>query len=359
MEQDEIARLRDGCTRGLTGHGLRRPADQLADLPGGIEGDTYGDGGVVTELETEVAGLLGGAAAVFVPSGTMAQQIALRIHADRRGRRTVAFHPACHIDTHEGRGYERLHGLVGRPVGDRDRLLTRADLEDVAEPLAAVVLELPQRDLGGQLPDWDDLVDQTSWARDRGAAVHLDGARLWQCGPAYDRPLTEITALFDTTYVSFYKDLGGITGACLVGEEDVIAEAREWRHRHGGTLFGLWPYAASALVGLRTRLPRMSAYRDHAIAIAAALDGQDGVRVVPRVPQTSMLHLHLRTTEEAFAGAVRRLATEERTWTWGSSYATGQPDWRAVELTVGDATLGFTPDEVAELVDRLLTAGIG
>src|SRR6476661_6509459 len=75
--------------------------------------------------------------AVYLPSGTMAQQSALRVHADRRGRRTVVFHPECHLDRHEGRALERVQGLVGRPAGDPDRLLGLSDLAAVAEAPAA------------------------------------------------------------------------------------------------------------------------------------------------------------------------------------------------------------------------------
>jgi threonine aldolase len=92
---------------------------------------------VVADLETEVAAVLGLPAAAYLPSGVMAQQAVLRVHADRRGRRTVLFHPECHLARHEEQALERLHGMVGRPVGDRDRLLLRADLDGVAERPAA------------------------------------------------------------------------------------------------------------------------------------------------------------------------------------------------------------------------------
>ena len=111
-------------------------------------------------LEAEVRELLGKPAAAFMPSGTMAQQIALRIHADRRGRQVVAFHPTCHLELHEDKAYQRLHGLVGRTLGDGRELLTLADIEAVREPLAALLIELPQREIGGRLPAWDDLVAQ-------------------------------------------------------------------------------------------------------------------------------------------------------------------------------------------------------
>jgi len=358
ISDDERRALQDGCERWLRGNGRRSAADALAELatlsPVELTSDDYGDGGAVTALESEVRELLGKPAAVFMPSGTMAQQIALRIHADRRGRRVVAFHPTCHLELHEDKAYQRLHGLVGRPLGDGRELLTLADIEAVREPLAALLVELPQREIGGRLPAWDDLVAQIAYVRERGAAAHLDGARLWESGPFYDRPLSDIAGLFDSVYVSFYKGLGGLAGSMLLGEEDVVAEARAWRQRHGGTLHHLWPYAAAGLAGLRLRLPRMAAYVEHAQAIAGALTGVEGVQVVPDPPQTPMMHLHLRTTAAAVTAGIRRMAIEQRLWTFGGSSPTDTPGTRRVELTVGDATLAFTPAEVAAAVRALL-----
>jgi threonine aldolase len=360
LPDDERAALRAGCERFLGGDGARTPSTMLAAIaelpPGDVVADSYGDGGTVAVLEHEVRTLLGKAAGVFMPSGTMAQQIALRIHAERRHREVVAFHPTCHLELHEDKAYQRLHGLVGRTVGDARELLTLEDLRAIKEPLAALLIELPQREIGGRLPAWDDLVAQTAWASDQGAAVHLDGARLWESAPFYERPLAEIAGLFDTLYVSFYKGLGGLSGSMLLGEEDVIAEARLWRHRHGGTLFALWPYAASALAGLRLRLPRMPVYAERARAIAAALDGIEGIDIVPNPPQTPMMHLHLRTTPGTALAGIRRLATEQRLWTWPGTWTTDTPGIRVVELTVGEATLELTPDEVAAAVRELLPA---
>ncbi len=109
--------LRDTCTRFLAGHGPVVPAQLLASIPADTVPDRYGDGGVVAELETEVADLLGKPAALYLPSGIMAQQSVLRVHADRRQRRTVVYHPMCHLDRHEGQAMARLHGLTGRRPG--------------------------------------------------------------------------------------------------------------------------------------------------------------------------------------------------------------------------------------------------
>jgi len=307
---DDLERYRRTCERALAWHGNRSAAELLAGIPHDAEVDRYGVGGAVEALEDEMRAVLGKPAAVFMPSGTMAQQIALRIHAERRGLRTVAFHPTCHLELHEEGAYQRLHGLVGVPIGEASGLFTLDDLRGVREPLAAVLFELPQREIGGRLPGWTDLEEQVAFARAQGAAVHLDGARLWECTPYYGRSPAEIAALFDTVYVSLYKGLGGLAGCCLAGEEEVIGAARVWRKRHGGTLFGLWPHAASGLAALRQRLPLMPRYFEHALAIAAALRGLRDVEVVPDPPQTPMMQLHLRVDERDFLAAARRIAEE-------------------------------------------------
>jgi threonine aldolase len=357
----ELDEIRRACTRFLGGHGYRSTAAQIAAIPPDVLEDTYGEGGVVADLEAEIASILGKPAAAFMPSGTMAQQIVLRVHADRRNRRTVLYHPHCHLAAHELDAPGRLHGLQGRAVGSRNRVLGIDDLRanaggspPIAEPPAALLLEMPQRDLGGQLPAWDDLVAQVEWAHSVGAAAHMDGARLWQCAGYYDRPLDAIAAPFDTVYVSFYKDIGALAGAAVAGPADVIAEVREWRQRHGGTLYTMWPHAASALVNLRLRLPRMPAYRAHALALADALRDLPGLQLVPDPPHTSMFHLVLHRDGPAIDAAALRLAKDEGTWTWSKFYSTEIPGISAVELSVGDATLEWTPADFRGVIERLL-----
>jgi threonine aldolase len=350
----EETALRDRCTVFLAGHGPVTAAALLASIPADTVPDRYGEGGAVAELEEEAARLLGKPAAAFVPSGTMAQQSVLRVHADRRQRRTVVFHPMCHLDRHEGQACQRLHGLTGRPAGDPDRLLTLGDLTAISEAPAALLIELPQRDLGGQQPDWADLTAQADWARGRGAAVHLDGARLWESAAGYGKQPAEIAALFDTVYVSFYKGIGALPGCCLAGPTDIVAEAREWRQRMGGTLFGLWPNAASALTCLRRRLPLMPGYLSHARAIAAALRDVAGVRVVPDPPQVPMMHLLLSTTQEAFTAAARALAAEQRVWVRPKAGTTADPGVQRVELSVGDATCALEPERVRDIIAALV-----
>ncbi len=357
MDQREREAILARCTRFVAAWSAPRdPAENLRALAerAGPRGDVYGTGESVKRLEARVAELLGKDAAVVFPSGTMAQQVALRIWCERNGCWTVAFHPQCHLDVHEERGYSHLHGLQARLVGDRDRLITRADLDAIAEAVGALLLELPQRNLGGQLPTWRDLVAQTKWARENDVALHLDGARLWQCGSFYRRPLRDVAALFDTVYVSLYKDLGGINGCVLAGPEDVIAEARVWRVRHGGRLASFEVIALSAERGLDEVLPRMASYVRKAKEIGAALSRIDGVDIVPDPPQVAMLHVFVRGELERVRDAALAIARERRTLIAAGFGPTPLPNVQRTELGIGAPSLDVPTDEITELYAELV-----
>jgi threonine aldolase len=336
----------------------RRPAAVLAALADAsgpdLEPDLYGKGEAVERLEKRIARLLGTEEAVVMPSGTMAQQIALRIAADRRGIRSVAFHPRCHLELHEEKGYQLLHGLHGRLVGDPDRLLTLEDLQAVHEPLAALLLELPQREIGGLLPSWDDLVALTTAARARGLHLHMDGARLWESQPFYGKSHADIASLFDSVYVSLYKGLAGIAGCVLAGTQPVIGEARVWRSRHGGTLHSLYPYALAGERGLDEALPQMGRYWERARRLAAALAEHPDLEVVPDPPQTPMFHLFLRGDAERLVDAALDVATERATWVFGALRPTRHPAVQRLEISVGEATLELSTREIRSLFDEIL-----
>jgi threonine aldolase len=334
-------------------HVLRELAEALPQdaLP-----DRYGEGEVVESFERRVAELLGKEAAVLMPTGTLAQQIALRLHCERRGPATVAFHPTCHLELHEHQAYAHLHGLRAELVGHRDALIALPDLERVRAPLGALLLELPQREIGGRLPEWDDLVAQTEWARSRGIALHLDGARLWECGPYYERSYAEIAGLFDTVYVSLYKLLGGPGGCVLAGPADLVAEARVWQVRHGGRLWQLFPLAAGGIEGLDRVLPRVPELLGHARAVAAAVAEVPGIAVAPDPPQTPLFHVHLEGEAETLDRRALELAAERRVWLFRRTAPTALPGVQRVELTIGVPALHVAAAEAAELFGALVGA---
>lgn len=346
------------CTRFLGGDGPRNVVDLLATVPADTTMDYYGVGGVVGELEEAMAAMLAKPAALFLPTGTMAQQATLRVHADRRESNSVAFHPACHLETHEERAYQRLHGLFGIPVGPRRQSLSLASLRQVHEPVAVLVIELPQRDLGGTLPPWKELVGQVEWARERGAAVHLDGARLWEAAPYYaatqKKSLTDITALFDSVYVSFYKGLGAIAGCCVAGESEVIEELSVWRTRHGGRSFMMWPYAASALTAVRERPQQMARYYRRAREIGRALHQIRGIEVVPARVQSPMMHLRLSATIKEIDQRVLEIAAKRKILTLTRPFESESVHLQRYEFQVGSATMTFALDEVVQLFKQLV-----
>ena len=328
-------------------------AELAATTDPDLYGDHYGQGAVIADFENEIATRLGKAAAVFMPSGTMCQQIALRIWSERKGRQRVAFHPTCHLELYEQQGYRELHHLQGVLVGSPTSLMKLADLQAIAQPLAALLLELPQREIGGQLPAWEDLVQLTSWAREQGMALHMDGARLWQCNTFYQRDYAEIAALFDSVYVSFYKDLGGIAGAVLAGPADFIAAARVWQRRHGGNLIQMYPYVLAAKRGLQQHLGRMGEYAEKARAIAAALTVIPNLAIAPSIPQTNMMHVYVRGDREQIMEAALAVSRETGIFTFSGLMPTVVPDQHVFEWTVGEAALEIPTAEIVALFQEL------
>jgi threonine aldolase len=140
----------------------------------------------------------------------------------------------------------------------------------------------------------------------------------------------------------------------VAGPADLIAEVRDWRRRHGGTLFSMWPNAASALYALRNRLPRMADYVRHAGAIAAQLATVSGVSVLPDPPPTEMMHILLPAKPAGWRSAVARMAEESGIMTWPNTWDCDLPDVQRIELSVGEAVLGFEPGEVRSIVQQLI-----
>ena len=354
MTDDELARLRAASPRALTHERPQSPREALAALaaatPEDLRFDRYGEADWLAAFEAEVARELGKDAAVFMPSGTMAQQIALRIWCERRGSGTIAFHPTSHLEIHESRGYAMLHGLHALLVGTATRLMTADDVRLIADPLAVLLVELPQREIGAQLPPWDDLVALVDAARERGAAVHLDGARLWEAAPHYARSHSEIAALFDSAYVSFYKGLGALAGAVLAGDAAFVAQARVWQHRHGGRLVTIAPLALSARAAFAENLPKMAGYRDRARAIAARLREIPGVDVVPDPPQTNTFHLYFTGDRSALEERAHAYAREHGTFVFGRLAPTLVPTRQRWEFVAGGATMTLSVEDVVDAV---------
>ena len=317
--------------------------------------DMYGNG-VVEALEERTALLLGLEAAAFFPTGTMAQQVALRCWAGRTGDPTVALHGLSHPEVHERNAFSRVSGLRPVRVTSEPRPPTAAEVRDFEEPFGALMLELPLRDAGYVLPTWEELTEVVAAARERDAVVHFDGARLWETTAHFGRPLAAIAGLADSVYVSFYKSLGGFGGAALAGPRTLVEEARAWRHRYGGALFQQFPTALSALAGLERTLPRLPEQVAHARVVAAALRegfaaaGVPWARVQPEVPHTHQFRVWLPYDAEVLGEAALRQGEETGVLLFAGAWDPAGPGISVAEVGVGAAGLEWTPDDVRAAV---------
>src|SRR6059036_27531 len=360
LSLQEQERLRRRCTLHVPGHAPMAPGEELVRIGDWCRindwhADRYGEGELIEAFEAKVALLLGKAAAVFMPSGTMAQLIALRIWCERAGHFCVAMHPTAHLELHEERAYARLHRLDSILLGPRDRPTLARDLAACHERPAALLIELPAREIGGRLPAWDELEALAALARERGVKLHLDGARLWEAQAFYaPKTLADICALFDSVYVSFYKGIGALAGAMLLGPQDFIAESRIWRRRQGGTLVQLHPFVSSAAMRIDAQLAKMPAYRARALALGQALAAIEGLVIDPQPPQVNLFHLHLPARATAVAEARDRLAALEGAWLAQRIAEAQIPGWSTIELYVGDNLLALDDATVVPLYARLL-----
>ena len=285
----------------LTGNGDRRIGlllESFEHIDPTTDSDVYGNGKIINDFEKEIAELLGKEAAVFFPSGTMAQQIALRIWSDEKALKKVAYHPLCHLEIHEKDGLKVLHHLESTLLGDSNRLFTIEDLKSVKDSLACLLIELPQREIGGQLPTWEELVELSEYCKDKGIKLHLDGARLFEALPYYNKSASEICSLFDSVYVSFYKGLGGIAGAMLAGNAEFIEQSKVWKRRHGGDLISLYPYIINAKDCVDKRMGKMGIYWQHALTVAEELNKIEGVKTIPEIPVCNMFHVYFDASKE-------------------------------------------------------------
>ncbi|MFC5177196.1 threonine aldolase family protein [Nocardioides taihuensis] len=339
------------CERTVFWHQPTRPAQVLAELAAEAERrdlwfDQYAERGAVELLEEQLVEIFGTGGAAFFPSGTMAQQAALRVWCDRAGVRRVAMPDLAHPLVHELDGPRLLHGLEVIHLTTGRTLSTAERLAAVPGRLGAVLVELPLRDAGCALPTWEELTALSAAARERGVALHVDGARIWEAQPFWDRPFTDIAALADSMYVSFYKGLGGLAGAALVGPSDFLDEARQWRKRMGGTIFRMTPEAISGLVGLREHLPRMAECLAWARALADGLASR-GLTPHPTPPHTPTFEVW--APGDAATVNDRLLAFMEReglqlTGPWS---AADEPGRVRTELVVATPALAHDPDTVA------------
>ena len=239
--------------------------------------DVYAEDPTVAALEERVADDFGHEAALFVPTGSMGNVLAVRALVGVGEE--VMCESSAHIARAELGAHAAYTGLTmrtwteprGRVDLDAVRHLYAPDLGPFFVRTAAVSVENTHNFAGGTVSPVQDLRDLREWATGVGAAVHLDGARLWNAHVATGTPLREYGAIFDTASVCLSKGLGAPIGSVLVGSRAVVDEARVWRKRMGGGMRQVGILAAAGLHALDHHVERLAEDHEHARLLAAAV----------------------------------------------------------------------------------------
>lgn len=319
-----------------------------------IQHDIYGSGQLLENFEAKIAAILGFPAACFVPSGTLAQSIALELACQNSSTKLVAMHPSSHILSSEGQGFQ-LHSpfkilpLPAGPLQDPYRPWGLEHLQEFSDPLSAVLYELPMRELGGQTPSWEDLQEIKDYCHSKSIHLHMDGARLWQLAPYYQRSYAEIASGFDSVYVSLYKDLSALGGSLLAGSEPFIAQARTHIHRRGGKLFHYSPFVVSAMRQLEQRLAQFPALFQRCTEVYQLLNDFPLLQANPKNPQSCMLHLHWPCSVEVLSIVVE-LCKVELDYNLGRPRYSELPQKSWLEWQVGDTLLAMSNEELTAIL---------
>jgi threonine aldolase len=276
------------------------PAMREAMARAEVGDDVLGDDPTVKELEAETASLLGKEATVFTPSGTMANQMAIRCQTEPGDE--IIVEANGHLYYYEAGAPAALSGVTCRCVEGRRGVFSAAELEAVLRPANAhfprtrlVCLENTHNRGGGKIWPLEQIREVCTAARKRGLQLHLDGARLWNASVATGVAEREYAAHFDTINVCFSKGLGAPVGSALAGSRDLIERARRFRKMFGGGMRQAGIIAAGALFALRHHRARLAEDHANAKALATGLVNVEGLEVVPAEAETNMVRIGVRT----------------------------------------------------------------
>jgi threonine aldolase len=278
---------------------VTRPTEAMWDAmrEASLGDDTLEGDATVRTLEQEAAALLGKEGALFVCSGTMGNAIATLVHACRGGEAVLDQH--AHMANSEGGGVSRLAGLFCRTVpsrrGEMDldvlRDSVRGGYTRYGEPTAMVAVETSHNAAGGCVQGLDYLAQVAGVARQRSAAIHLDGARLFNAAVALGVDAREIAAHGDSVTFCLSKGLSAPMGSVLLGSEEFIERARTFRRTIGGGLRQAGIMAAAGLVALRTMPARLAEDHRRTKLLWERLRSCTRVETDVHAPQTNILRL--------------------------------------------------------------------
>ena len=320
----------------------------------GYETDDFSRGGTVEILERRLAHVLGKEAAIFMPTGTLANHLAVRKLCESRRRAVVQEQGHLYNDT--GDTLTSLSGINLVPLGpgrtsfsvdELERALERAETGRVANPVGAVVIESPVRRQAGQVVPFEEMQDIARLCRERNVGIHLDGARLFMMSAATGIGPAEYTGLFDTVYVSLYKYFGAPFGAILAGDAEFIDGMYNDRRMFGSGLASSALIAGLVLQGIDGFEERFASAMTQAAHLFEDLNALPEISIKPFAHGSNIFPMQL-SPEIDVVGFASELATR-------GVYVYPQEQYRGnILLHVNTTVLRRGNDEITEAFRRSL-----
>lgn len=277
--------------------------------------DVFEDDPTVQKLEEKVAALFGREASLFVPSGTMGNQVALRTWA--RPGDELLLEEGAHIFNYEVGGAAALTGLVLHPLPGRNGVLSAEQIEAALRPenihhprTRLVSLENTHNRAGGTIYPLTEIQKIRELAQTHGLKMHLDGARIWNAAVAVGVPLSLYGSLFDSVMTCLSKGLGAPIGSVVIGDRDYIAEARRQRKMLGGGMRQVGILAAAGIYAIDNNFPRLAQDHEHAKFFARALAEIPGLKVDLATVETNIVVIDISPSGLAVSEAVLKLKAE-------------------------------------------------
>jgi threonine aldolase len=286
----------------------------MAEAP--VGDDVFGDDPTVNLLQEKCAALFGHEAALFVPSGTMGNQVSIAAHTQPGDE--ILFEEGAHIFHYEVGAPAVLSGVVTHPIVGRRGVFTADDVKRRIRPIDVhcprtrmVALENTHNRAGGTVFPLDEIRRIHALTRDAGLAMHLDGARIWNAHVASGVALAEYGRYFDSISACFSKGLGCPVGSIVVGSRDFIHRAHRARKRLGGGMRQVGILAAAAIHALDHHIARMKDDHDNARFLAEGLAGMPGITIDLDLVQTNMVFLDVAATDRTAAQVSEDLARHD------------------------------------------------
>ena len=277
--------------------------------------DVYAEDPTVCALEEKAAELLERPAGLFVPTGTMGNQIAVHLYT-RPGTEVIG-ESQCHIFNFEMGAIAVLSGALPRPVPGKDGVLEPEDVEKAVHPTtgyttptALLTLENTHNLAGGRITSPERMDQLVAVGRRHGLPIHLDGARIFNAAVALGVPASRLARGCDTVMFCLSKGLGAPVGSVLVGEEDAITEARRIRKLFGGGMRQAGIIAAGGLVALDTMVTRLGDDNRRARRLADALAEIPGIAIDPQLVETNIAFFRLRSEDQTASALAQILARD-------------------------------------------------